>query len=51
MIDANAIFSAEILLNCKDFTKNLVFFTEKVGFKLTMIFPADSPRTAIFQMN
>ena len=47
MIDANAIFSAEILLNCKDFTKNLVFFTEKAGFKLTMIFPADSPRTAI----
>jgi len=47
MIDDDVNFSAEILLKCRDFTENLVFFTERAGFKLTMIFPADSPHTAI----
>ena len=47
MIDNTKISSAEILLHCKDFSENLSFFTKDIGFKLKLIFPADSPRSAI----
>ena len=47
MIDENVTLSAEIELNCKEFNKNLKFFIDKAGFKLSMIYPADSPHTAI----
>ena len=42
---SNAI--AEIQINCVDFSENLNFFTEDIGFSIELIFPADSPRTAI----
>ena len=38
---------AEIQINCIDFDENLNFFTEDIGFSIELIFPADSPRTAI----
>ncbi len=47
MIENTKISSAEFLLHCKDFSGNLSFFTKEVGFKLKLIFPADSPRSAI----
>ena len=42
-----SILRAEIQIDCKDFAENLKFFTEDVGFSIELIFPADSPRSAI----
>ena len=47
MIDKSINFSTEIVLNCKDFNENLKFLIDKVYLKLGMIYPADSPHTAI----
>ncbi|MDG1712949.1 MAG: cupin domain-containing protein [Woeseiaceae bacterium] len=47
MLSTDANISGAILLNCKEFDKNLVFFNKKAGFKLKLIYPADSPRHAI----
>jgi mannose-6-phosphate isomerase-like protein (cupin superfamily) len=41
------IRSAQIVLPCANLNRTLEFFTEKLGFRLEMIFPADSPSTAV----
>ncbi|MGI8669940.1 MAG: cupin domain-containing protein [Aridibacter sp.] len=41
------IESAEIVLPCKDLNETVDFFTERLGFRLKMIFPADSPNIAV----
>lgn len=41
------ISSAQIVVPCKNFNRSLEFFTEKLGFRVEMIFPADSPSTAV----
>ena len=43
----NRIHSAQVVLPCVKFNQTLEFFTEKLGFRLEMIFPADSPSTAV----
>ncbi len=41
------ISSAQIVVPCKNFNRSLEFFTEKLGFRVEMIFPADAPSTAV----
>lgn len=41
------IHSAQIVLPCADFNRSLEFFTERLGFRVEMIFPADAPSTAV----
>lgn len=41
------IRSAQIVLPCVNLNQTLEFFTERLGFRLEMIFPADSPRVAV----
>lgn len=41
------IRAAEILMPCADLTRTLEFYTETLGFRLEMIFPADAPQTAV----
>ncbi|MFO1186847.1 MAG: cupin [Alphaproteobacteria bacterium] len=36
-----------IVIGCEDFDAALAFYTEELGFRLDMIMPADSPRTAL----
>jgi len=38
---------AQIVLPCPNLREALDFFTERLGFRIEMIFPADSPRTAV----
>ncbi|HEY3146474.1 MAG TPA: VOC family protein [Dongiaceae bacterium] len=38
---------AQVVLPCRDLNATLGFFTDKLGFKVTLIFPADSPSTAV----
>jgi quercetin dioxygenase-like cupin family protein len=38
---------AQVVLPCRDLAANLAFFTERLGFKVNLIFPADSPTTAV----
>ncbi len=40
------IETAELVLPCEDFDKTLEFFTERLGFKINVIFPADNPAVA-----
>ena len=40
------ISSAQIVLPCKKFNRSLEFFTERLGFRIEMIFPADDPQVA-----
>ena len=40
------IGSAEILLPGKPLSKTLAFFTDELGFRIEMIYPADAPRVA-----
>ncbi len=47
MLSTDGNISGAILLNCKEFNQNLVFFNKEAGFKLKLIYPADSPRYAI----
>jgi len=37
---------AELVLPCRDLAASLAFFTERLGFRLDAIFPADAPATA-----
>jgi quercetin dioxygenase-like cupin family protein len=39
--------SAQILLPCANFDASLAFFTEQLGFRVDLIFPADAPETAV----
>lgn len=45
MIDQ--IRSAQIVLPCANLNRTLEFFTTRLGFRLEMIFPADSPQVAV----
>jgi mannose-6-phosphate isomerase-like protein (cupin superfamily) len=38
---------AQVLLPCRDLAATLAFFTDGLGFKVNLIFPADSPSTAV----
>jgi mannose-6-phosphate isomerase-like protein (cupin superfamily) len=42
-----AIQSAEVIVPCTDLATSLAFFTEHLGFRVDLIFPADSPTTAV----
>ncbi len=41
------IQSAEIVLPTQDLTADLAFYTQELGFRLDMIFPADDPSVAV----
>ncbi len=41
-----AVEAAEIVLPCTELTETLPFFTERLGFRVDSIFPADDPRAA-----
>jgi mannose-6-phosphate isomerase-like protein (cupin superfamily) len=41
------IRAAQIVVPCADLNGALEFYTEKLGFRLEMIFPADAPQAAI----
>ena len=41
------ISSAQIVVPCKNFNRSLEFFTEQIGFRVEMIFPADAPSVAV----
>lgn len=43
----NKIESAELVLPCSDLDKTLEYFTEKLGFQIVAIFPADDPTVAV----
>jgi mannose-6-phosphate isomerase-like protein (cupin superfamily) len=44
---AEHIRLAQVLLPCRDLAADLAFFTERLGFAINLIFPADSPRVAV----
>ena len=47
MADVAVLIEAgEVVLPCEDLQPNLTFFTERLGFRLDAIFPADNPRVA-----
>ncbi len=41
------IHSAQIVLPCPDLAASLAFYTERLGFRVDLIFPADSPTVAV----
>ena len=41
------IETAELILPCDELPQTLAFFTERLGFRLESIFPADDPREAL----
>ena len=41
------IQAAEVVLPCSKLAETLSFFTEKLGFRVDVIFPADSPSVAV----
>jgi quercetin dioxygenase-like cupin family protein len=41
------IQTAEVVVPCSDLSASLAFFTEQLGFRVDLIFPADSPSTAV----
>ena len=41
------ISSAQLVVPCAKFNESLAFFTEELGFRVDMIFPADAPSTAV----
>src|SRR6185369_1781889 len=43
----NNIQAAEVVLPSQDLTADLAFYTQELGFRLDMIFPADDPRVAV----
>lgn len=43
----NQIQSAQIIVPCRDLKEALDFFVERLGFRVKMIFPADSPASAV----
>ena len=44
---AEHVRMAQVLLPCSDLAATLAFFTDRLGFKVNLIFPADKPRTAV----
>ena len=44
---AEHVRMAQVLLPCRDLAATLAFFTDRLGFKINLIFPADSPHTAV----
>jgi mannose-6-phosphate isomerase-like protein (cupin superfamily) len=44
---AEHIRLAQVVLPCRDLAADLAFFTDRLGFKLNLIFPADAPTTAV----
>jgi mannose-6-phosphate isomerase-like protein (cupin superfamily) len=44
---AEHVRMAQVLLPCRDLAASLGFFTDRLGFKVNLIFPADSPQTAV----
>jgi quercetin dioxygenase-like cupin family protein len=42
-----SIQAAEVVIPCSDLATSLAFFTEQLGFRVDLIFPADSPSTAV----
>jgi quercetin dioxygenase-like cupin family protein len=44
---AEHIRLAQVVLPCRDLAAALAFFTDRLGFKVNLIFPADSPSTAV----
>ncbi len=47
VIDPEQIRAAELVLPCSDLTKALDFYTKDLGFRIDVIFPADTPRVAV----
>jgi quercetin dioxygenase-like cupin family protein/catechol 2,3-dioxygenase-like lactoylglutathione lyase family enzyme len=43
----STIQAAEVLLPSQDLAADLAFYTQELGFRLDMIFPADDPRAAV----
>lgn len=41
------IKAAEVVLPCTDLDETLAFFVTRLGFRVSSIFPADAPRTAV----
>src|SRR4051794_6765918 len=41
------INSAQVIVPCSDLQDSLDFFVERLGFRVDLIFPADSPSTAV----
>jgi mannose-6-phosphate isomerase-like protein (cupin superfamily) len=44
---AEHVRMAQLLLPCRDLAATLAFFTDRLGFKVNLIFPADSPHIAV----
>src|SRR5262252_8208510 len=44
---AHLIRAAEVVLPCDDLGATLAFFTDRLGFRVETIFPADDPRVAV----
>src|SRR5262252_8713114 len=44
---AHLIHAAEVVLPCEDLGAALEFFTERLGFRIETIFPADDPCVAV----
>ena len=47
VIDPDKIRAAELVLPCSDLDEALDFYTRNLGFRIDVIFPADSPRVAV----
>ncbi|MBL8710466.1 MAG: hypothetical protein JNL25_14825 [Rhodospirillaceae bacterium] len=43
----NHIRAAQIVLPCRDLAATLAFFTDRLGFRVSMIVPADAPAVAV----
>ena len=46
-IDANRVSGAQVLMGCDTLEPSLSFFTQRLGFRVDAIFPADDPGTAM----
>ena len=46
-LDKRQIEAAEVVFPCENLAENLVFFTETLGFRLQVVYPADAPRVAV----
>src|SRR5262245_41712671 len=44
---SSRIRSAEVVVPCPDLGARLYFFTERLGFRVALLFPADSPSIAV----
>ena len=46
-LDADSIRAAQVVLTCTELQPTLEFFTDRLGFRLDRISPADDPRSAL----